>query len=187
MSRNALKGIEPQTYLDDLESFYYVLLYIARIHMDIRISGQRLPSPFDPWEGPTAFESKSGFIPNIFDYDVDPRLGKPFQTLVERMHAVFRNMLIRALLAHTRDEPPPVVNHEEVYNMMLSHVRDAIDELNRETQEGITTPCRPIHKEGNVDSQEDGSQVKKRSKNRVRKKIVRTLAANRTRRHRQRP
>ena len=184
MSRNALKGTEPQTYLDDLESFYYVLLYLTTIHMDTKFSGGRLPSPLTYWDEPTAYEAKSGFIPNIFDYDVDPRLGKPFQTLVERLHAVFRNMLIKAMLAHIGAEPPPVVNHEEVYSLILSHVCDAIDDLNRETQDGITTPCQLIQEEKNAHTLDDDSSsfAQRRSKNRERRKIVRTLATNRARR-----
>ena len=183
MSRNALKGIEPQTYLDDLESFYYVLLYIARIHMGTRFAWRPLPPPLTYWDHVTAFEAKSGFIPIRFDYDVDPRLGKPFQRLVERLHAVFRDMLIQAAIADSRDEPRPVVNHEAVYDMMLSHVRDAIDDLNQEMQEGITTPCQLIQEKNAHTLDDDSSSfAQRRSKNRERRKIVRTLATNRARR-----
>jgi hypothetical protein len=62
MSRNALKGIEPQTYLDDLESFYHVLLYIARIYMDTELSGGGLLPPLTNWENSTAASAKNGYI-----------------------------------------------------------------------------------------------------------------------------
>ena len=188
MSRNALKGIEPQTCLDDLESFYYVLLYIARIHMGSKFSGGRLPSPLTFWDGPRAFVNKTAFILSSFAEVTDPRLGKPFQTLAERLHSVFRNIMVQAFIADGRDEPPPVVNHEDIYDLMLSHVRDAIDDLDRETQDGITTPCQLIHEEKNANTLEDdsSSSAPRRLKNRARKKIVRTLAANRARRHRPR-
>ena len=186
MSRNALKGIEPQTCLDDLESFYYVLLYIATIHMGTKFSGGRLPPPLTPWDGPTASSAKNGFILSSFAEVTDPRLGKPFQTLAERLHSVFRNIMVQAFLADGRDEPPPVVNHQDIYDIMLSHVRDAIDDLDRETQDGITTPCQLIHEERNANTLEDdsSSSAPRRSKSRARKKVVRTLAANRARRHR---
>ena len=188
MSRNTLKGIEPQTCLDDLESFYYVLLYIATIHMDTKFSRRGLPSPLTLWDGPRAFASKTDFILSRFAEVTDPRLGKPFQKLAERLHSVFRKIMVQAFIADGRDEPPPVVNHEEIYDMMLSHVRDAIDDLDRETQDGITTPSQLIHKEKNANTLEDdsSSSAPRRLKSRARKKTVRTLAANRTRRHRPR-
>jgi hypothetical protein len=127
MSRNALKGIEPRTYLDDMESFYYVLLYIARINTDIELSSGGIPPLLTPWEDPTAASAMNGYILNKFDYDTDPRLGKSFQTLVGRLHSVFRNMLPQAFIAEGREEPPPLVIHEEIYNMMLSHIRVAIE------------------------------------------------------------
>jgi hypothetical protein len=181
MSRNVLKGIEPQTCLDDLESFYYVLVYFARIHMGDKYPHRPLPTPLDYWDHPSAYDYKFAFLLYPFEYVIDPRLGKPFQTLVERLHSVFRDILVQALLADRG--PPPVVNPEEVYDMMLSHVRDAIDDLNRETQDGITTPTMRSPK---VDTDEDESQssVKRKAMIIARRKIVRTLAANRERRPR---
>jgi hypothetical protein len=182
MSRNALNGIKPQTCLDDLESFYYVLLYFARIHMDANYAQRPLPPPLEYWDHPSASANKQGFILDTFEYEIDPRLGKPFQTLLERLHSVFRDILVQAVLA-SRDEPPPVVNHEDVYDMMLSHVRDAIDDLNRETQDGITTPTMPSPKVA-TDEDESQSSVKRKALILARKKIVRTLATNRVRRPR---
>ena len=157
MSHKALNGIEPQTCLDDLESFYYVLLYLARRHMRTEYSG--LPPPLDSWEQASASEAKHGYFLLKFRFVTDPRLGKPFQTLVERLHSVFRDMFLQAILAEERGEPPPAVNHEEVYDMMLSHVRDAIDDLNLETQNGVSTPRSSNHEEGNVDAQKGGSSL----------------------------
>ena len=182
MSRNTLKGIEPQTCLDDLESFYYVLLYIARIHMK-NLSNRPMPPPLERWDHPRAWWAKQGFISTTFDWPTDPRLGKPFETLVGRLHSVFKDMLFQRIFAVDRGEPPPVVNHDKVYDLMLSHVRDAIDELNQETEDGITTPSNLSH-EANTITQ---NQVKSSSgqswpKIPPYKKIVRTLATNRARR-----
>lgn len=47
-------------------------------------------------------------------------------------------MLLEGSFDDRRGETPPVFNNDEFYNLMLSH--DAIDELNRETEYGITTP-----------------------------------------------
>lgn len=171
MSRNALKGIEPQTCLDDLESFYYVLVYIARIHMRAKFSQRPLP-PY-----PRAHFAKHGFLFHKFEYVIDSRLGRLFQTLLDRLDSVFRNILIQDFLSDGRDEPTPVVNHEEIYNVMLSHVRHAIDDLNRETQDGVTTPRRSNH-ETNIDTRrEDGPSSSVKT-------LAWTLAKNRVRRKR---
>ena len=188
MSRNALKGIEPQTCLDDLESFYYVLLYLARKHMGSKFS-RDLPTPLDGWNRPLASSMKHGFLFHEFEFPTDPLLGKPFRTLVERLHSVFRNILVQDFLAKFSHEPPPIVHHEEIYDKMLSHVRDAIDDLDREIRDGITTPPAPTHDEAGVDSffAESSGSVKRWSKIQARKKIVRTLAANRARRKKASP
>ena len=69
-------------------------------------------------------------------------------------------MVIQASLTDGSDEPPPVFNNEEIHDIMFSHVRDAIDDVNQEMQDGISTPCNPSHrKEGNVDRQEGESSL----------------------------
>jgi hypothetical protein len=60
-------------------------------------------------------------------------------------------MFIQAFIAEGREELPPLVIHEEIYDMMVSHVRDAINSINVQTQEGITPPCNQVHVEGNTD------------------------------------
>ena len=184
MSRKTLKGIEPQTCLDDLESFYYVLLYIARIHMDPERAVRSLPPPLDGWDDSRAWWAKQGFISTEFSFTTDPRLGEPFQTLVGRLHSVFTNILFKQVFAGRRGEPPPAINHDEVYDLMLSHVRDAIEELNQETENGITTPRKLSNAEANTITRNgvESSSVETWSKIPVYKKIVRTLATNRVRR-----
>ena len=183
MSRNTLKGIEPQTCLDDLESFYYVLLYIARIHMDPELAVRSLPPPLDGWDDPRAWWAKQGFISLKFDWPTDPRLGKPVETLVGRLHSVFKDMLFQKIFAEERGEPPPAVNHDEVYELMLSHVRDAINELNQETEDGVTTPHNLSHEANTItQNQVRSSSVESWPKIKAYKKIVKTLATNRARR-----
>ena len=183
MSRKALEGIEPQTCLDDLESFLYVLVYIAMRHTGTVDPSEHFPDPLDDWEHSTASMSKFGFLFTKFDYAIDRRLGKPFQTLVERLHSVFRNLVIQAIRADGRDEAPPVVNHEEIYDMMLAHVRDAIEDLNQELQDGVSTPCDSGHDSdtSEVPFFETSSSVERPK---IPRKIVRTLATNRARRSR---
>jgi len=108
-----------------------------------------IPHPLTNWEYPTASSAKYGFLLSKFDCEIDPRLGKRFQTLIEGLHDVFRKMLVQAALAD--DEPPPI-HHDKIYHVMLYHVRDAIDDLNRETQDGVTALCELSHEEeGNLD------------------------------------
>ena len=153
--------------------------------MDPERAVRSLPPPLDGWDDSRAWWAKQGFISAKFGFTTDPRLGKPFQTLVGRLHSVFRDMLFQRLIAEEKGESPPAVNHDKVYDLMLSHVHDAIDELNQETEGGITTPRKLSHKEANpITPNEDGSQSSGESWLKVPayKKIVRTLATNRVRR-----
>ena len=118
MSRTALDSNEPQTCIDDLESFYYTLVYIAMIHTGRVYAGEKFPSPIDNWESRSDSAAKCGFLLTRFRYTIDPRLRKPFQTLVERLYSMFRNMVIQVTFADMIDGPPPVVNHEEIYDVI---------------------------------------------------------------------
>ena len=153
--------------------------------MENKLSRRPLPPPLEDWDHPRAHFAKHGFISTEFDFAIDPRLGKPFQTLVARLHSVFTNLLYQKLFAERRGDPPPAVDHNEIYDLMLSHVRDAIDELNRETNDGITMPRKLSHEEANVITQneeEPQSSIESWSMIPACKKIMRTLATNRARR-----
>jgi hypothetical protein len=88
MSHKALDGIEPQTCMDDLESFYYTLLYIVVVYGKKNI-GHHLPRPVSDWVDGTASFTKRGFLISTFQYKLESQLGKPFQTLVERLHSLY--------------------------------------------------------------------------------------------------
>ena len=57
---------------------------------------------------------------------------------------------------------------------------DTIDDLDQETQDGITTPSQLIHKEKNANTLEDdsSSSAPRRLKCQVRKKTVRMLGGD---------
>ena len=151
--------------------------------MDPERAVRSLPPPLDGWDDSRAWWAKQGFISTEFTFTTDPRLGKPFQTLVGRLHSVFTDMLFDRLFAVDRGEPPPAVNHDEAYDLMLSHVRDAIDELNQETEDEITTPRKLSHEQANAITQNEVEfSVESWPKIPAYKKIVRTLATNRARR-----
>ncbi|KAF8587455.1 hypothetical protein K439DRAFT_1630751, partial [Ramaria rubella] len=152
MSRNALEGIKPQTYLDDLESFYYVLVYISLLY--------RGPG----WILPSALHNKRGFLAIRFKGKVSP-------WLVENLHSVFFQIILRWLIAQENEQPPPNVDDTEVYATMLSHVREAIDSVAQEDDVNS----------GAVESS-TSSGIMTWMKMPRSNKLVLTLAANRARR-----
>ncbi|KAF8587439.1 hypothetical protein K439DRAFT_825968 [Ramaria rubella] len=184
MSRNALEGIKPQTYLDDLESFYYVLVYISLLYRGPGLLKEDLPPPLDRWILPSALHNKRGFLAIRFKGKVSPWFGKPFQRLVENLHSVFFQIILRWLIAQENEQPPPNVDDTEVYATMLSHVREAIDSVAQEDDvNSVANGAGALADigEGAVESS-TSSGIMTWMKMPRSNKLVLTLAANRARR-----
>jgi hypothetical protein len=188
MSGNALRGNEPHTYLDDLESFFYAMIYITLAYTAPGCPKKDLPHPLSRWDEPFAADAKEGFIGLDFHLDVEVWFGAPFQNLLERLHSIFKNILRQKVTADHRGKPLPVVNHVQVYETMLSHIRQAIDDLSLES---TTSPPpedigamggggQEVEQPSTVSSQ--SRKVVARKRKRKRKSIVMTLASSRPRR-----
>ena len=80
MSGNALEGEAPHTFLDDLESFYYVMLYIAVVYTAPDCRKDTLPPRLQDWTRPFPEDAKLGFIMSNARLRVDVWFGTPFQT-----------------------------------------------------------------------------------------------------------
>ncbi|KAF8583187.1 hypothetical protein K439DRAFT_1634618 [Ramaria rubella] len=185
MSRNALEGTKPQTYLDDLESFYYVLVYISLVYKGPGLLNKDLPSPLDEWILPDAHQYKGGFLADTFTDEVSPWFGKPFQSLVEKLHSVFFKIIVRWVVAQENGHPPPPVDDAEVYATMLSHVREAIDSLAQEDKVNIDAEGVGILADtGGAVESNTSSGVMAWMKMPKSNNLVLTLAANRARRNR---
>lgn len=132
MSGKALEGDASHTYLDDLESFYYVMVYISLAYAGPGRRKAYLPQPLPRWEEPLAFRAKQGFLVSDFIPQVDVWFGPPFQNLIDRLHSVFQNMFRQKIIAEYRGNPQPKVNCAEIYDTMISHICQAIDDVGLE-------------------------------------------------------
>ncbi|KAF8584582.1 hypothetical protein K439DRAFT_1566433 [Ramaria rubella] len=204
MSERALKG-ETHTFMDDLESFYYVLVYIGRTYSGPRTMRKdaKTLQPMVNWDQPRASGVKKGFLIDEF-YKANDWFGKPYQTLLERTHSIFNDLLREQLMASVGGHPPPVANSTEVYNMMVSYAREAVEDVLREQSESLNDTQGPENAEPDHNATDAAeTDVPPRQLERLswmlkrtpenenempirpeRKKISPTLAANRSRRSR---
>src|SRR5882724_9263185 len=117
MSGNALEGEAPHTFLDDLESFYYVMLYIAMVYTAPDCPKEELPRPLYGWNHrPLPSDAKQGFLVSDFRPQANVWFGAPFQTLLDRLHSIFQKVFRQNFLAEFEGQPRPVVNRDEVYD-----------------------------------------------------------------------
>ncbi|KAF8520515.1 hypothetical protein JB92DRAFT_3094664 [Gautieria morchelliformis] len=90
MSRNALDGKRPHTYIDDLEAFYFVLCWILMVYSGPH-KVKAVPKQAAWWDLPDAFVMKEGhFGIREFRLPVDRWFGPCFKTLASRLFDFFR-------------------------------------------------------------------------------------------------
>jgi hypothetical protein len=127
MSRNALEGKRPHTYIDDLESFYFVLCWILMVY-----SGPHKPRAAPPkqavwWDISDSFTMKQGhFGRPKFHLPVDAWFGPCFSALAARLYDFF---LLRDL---SSSEPVPPNDPKQDYDKYLGHIRQCIIDLEAE-------------------------------------------------------
>jgi len=144
MSWNVLKGDTPHTFLDDLESFFYVMFYIAMTYTAPDCRKEELPDLLYDWNHyPLPSDAKQGFFLADSTPKVSVWFGAPIQNLLNRLHSIFKNILRQKYLAEYDGQPRPVVNRDEVYETMLSHIRQAIEDLGVEESEKPVEPAAP--------------------------------------------
>jgi Fungal protein kinase len=91
MSRNVLEGEGPHTYLDDLESFYFVLTWILMVYSGPRKAKVILPDVAEFWDDPDSSTLKRGhFGLRRCSVSVDPWFGPCFQALTTGLFDFFR-------------------------------------------------------------------------------------------------
>src|SRR6266481_652229 len=108
MSRNALKAFGPHTYLDDLESFYFVWCWILVAFEGPCKHKAEIPNPIALWDHPTAPLFKYGQLGGAFELPTAPWFGRSLRRLAVHLHQFlrFRYGLIGkplSALHHTQD------------------------------------------------------------------------------------
>jgi hypothetical protein len=127
MSRNVLDA-GPHTYLDDLESFYYVLCWILVVYERPRAWMAELPELISSWDEPGSSNIKQGLLNHDFNFSVAPWFGGSLRRLIGRLHRFFRFRF--ELLQKPLSSLDPAKDYDE----FLSHIRQGIAEMDEEPE-----------------------------------------------------
>jgi hypothetical protein len=123
MSRKVLLKEGPNTYLDDLESFYYVFCSIVVGYMSPGAPRVPLPAIVKGWAEDYAWPMKHGHIVKPFDLPVSEWFGGAIRKLCVQLHSFFHTRdWATALAIHEGRDPPhptPTIDYDE----FLSHIR----------------------------------------------------------------
>ncbi|KIJ46125.1 hypothetical protein M422DRAFT_778612 [Sphaerobolus stellatus SS14] len=129
------------TYLDDLESFYYVLIYVIVFYEKPGIPQKTRPEILQEWEGPRAFESKEQHFSLPFNIKVPDYMGKAMECLASNMHAFFVSNSSR------QGEIASPTARRAHYSSILKHFESAISMIDALTAESAIFSSSQIEQE----------------------------------------
>jgi hypothetical protein len=126
MSRNAHEGKKPHTYIDDLESFYFVICWILMVYSGPH-KVRAPPKEAAWWDLPEAFIMKQGhFLIPRFQLPIDPWFGPSFEALATRLFD-----FLRTRGPHRKTLVPPD-DPKRDYDMYLDLIRQCIFDMEAE-------------------------------------------------------
>ena len=128
MSRNALDPVGPHTYLDDLESFYFVWCWILVAFEGPCKHKAETPKPIALWDHPAASTIKYGQFVGEFQLPIASWFGSSLHRLAVHLHQFFefRFDLI--------GKPLSALHPTKDYDEFLAHIRQSITDLEEETE-----------------------------------------------------
>ncbi|KIJ46115.1 hypothetical protein M422DRAFT_778606 [Sphaerobolus stellatus SS14] len=132
MSYNVLDK-RPPTFLDDLQSFYYVLLWVVYSHSAPH-RRQRVPRRLQLWDSEYAPDSKRSFIMSHLEDPIPAYFGQAFPKLLKALGKFF--------IERFQGEygiPPPDLHND--YDVFIKHINTAISELELEPEVETLPPC----------------------------------------------
>ncbi|HEV7737866.1 MAG TPA: hypothetical protein VGO47_10910, partial [Chlamydiales bacterium] len=119
MSYNVLAGRQ-HTYIDDLESFYYVLVEACLGFTGPHSRTPELPLLLFKWFGEMAATSKEGhLIQRDFDHEIQSWWGEPFRVLIEKFHEKLHNLWRDNFLELRLGQPAPSLVASTFYASIL--------------------------------------------------------------------
>jgi len=123
MSRNVLNEESPHTYLDDLESFFYVLCWILVTFKGPGKTRKVTPQLIALWDDIGAPEYKHGHFMLDFKFLVDPWFGACFRDLATSLFRFFKRR--RKYIG----KPLSSLHPTRDYDDYISHVRKCITDM----------------------------------------------------------
>jgi hypothetical protein len=139
MSRNVLDATGPHTYLDDLESFYYVFCYILGAYERPGTGKAELPRLLSLWDHPGASDFKEGLFNQDFQLPVAPWFGESLHQLAIRLHRFF-DFRYKSV-----GKPLSSLNSAKDYDEFLSHILQGLADLEKEFEPANDTSPLPRH------------------------------------------
>jgi hypothetical protein len=124
MSVNVLRNIGPHTYLDDLESFFYVLCWIVTAFYGPGEMMVDTPPELSSWDQDIAASCKSGML--LFDrHDLllQKWFGWPIHSLISHLFVFLKDRCL------TRGKLLSALNPAADYDEYISHIRACVVEL----------------------------------------------------------
>jgi hypothetical protein len=129
MSYNVLAGRQ-HTYVDDLESFYYVLLEACLDFKGPRSRTSEVPLPLLTWHDEGAAKSKEGnFIGSNFRHEIKPWWGESFRVLIEKFHEKLHNMWRDKFLELRLGTPAPNIVASTLYRSILDDIETTLSSI----------------------------------------------------------
>jgi len=126
MSRNMLEKRGPHTYFDDLDSFYYTLIWVLCAWSGPNSPKSSLPPHITLWDDDHACDYKNAEL-SLFDQwkdiPMDPWFGGTYRRLIKALFDFFYTRF--SLRLEMMAERDPLVDYEE----FISPIKDAITRL----------------------------------------------------------
>lgn len=140
MSRNVLKGNDPHTYIDDLESFYYVICWIVAGYERPGVGKSPIPKGLNLWDLSEAYIFKDGLMVEDPCYAVSPWFGSSLRKLLKNLFGFFRAR------KPYYDDVVITLDPTKDYDEFLGHIKQAILDLEGEP---------PFHEERRLQNEEN--------------------------------
>ena len=127
MSYKVIDGKGDHTYLDDLQSFYYVLLWILMVYSGPHKVKAKFPEDASLWDLPDSFGVKRGdFSWEEYILPVDPWFGPCFKVLASRLFYFFRTRRFDPA------KPVSALDPGKDYDEYLGYVKQCIVDMEAE-------------------------------------------------------
>jgi Fungal protein kinase len=138
MSGKVLEGKVPHTYLDDLESFYYVLCWILTIYTAPHKARCKPRGIASWWDNSMSYQMKIGQIASYsFDLPLEPWFGPCFQKLASSLHKFFH------VRRPSMGDLAPPVDPAKDYDEYLGYIRQCILDMDAEDMAATRRPPSP--------------------------------------------
>jgi Fungal protein kinase len=158
-SRNVLEG-GPHTYIDDLESFFYVICFIVAEYKRPFTPVRPRSGLMEAWESKFSMQVKHGWITcRSFNVGVSDWFGEPFRKLGASLHSFFERRSWNAREARENGRTPPPQIPSVDYEEFISYIVEAISAIESSVTPLPSPEPSPVRSEGVRESSQNNSDT----------------------------